>query len=155
MASLIHCIYSSRAAPAFEEHSIPQLLQVSRRNNAALGLTGMLLYVERNFFQVLEGHEEDVAAVYERIRTDPRHRRITTIIREPIYERAFAHWTMGFSNADLGEVTSHIGENDFFADAECFRQLSPGRARKLLAAFRQGRWRTDDTGMHPAQVRAQ
>ncbi|MET0282671.1 MAG: BLUF domain-containing protein [Steroidobacteraceae bacterium] len=153
MASLIHCIYTSKAVASFEEHSIPALLEISRRNNSRRAITGMLLYTERNFFQVLEGAELDVTSAFDRIARDPRHSRVTTIIREPIFERAFADWTMGFANVELDEVTSHIGENDFFADGECFKLLSPGRARKLLGAFRQGRWRSDETGVYPLRAR--
>lgn len=153
MGQLIHCIYASKAAPSFREHAIPDLLEAARRNNAKRGITGMLLYVERNFFQVLEGDESTVGEVFELIRRDTRHGRVTQIIREPIFERAFSEWTMGFANVDLTQVRSHIGENDFFADATCLEQLSPGRARKLLAAFRLGRWRAEETGMHSAHSR--
>jgi hypothetical protein len=153
MTQLIHCIYASKAAPSFKEHEIPALLDVARRNNAARGITGMLLYIDRNFFQVLEGDEIVVGPVFEHICRDTRHGRVTQIIREPIFERSFSEWTMGFANVNLAEVGWHIGENDFFSSASCFQQLSPGRARKLLAAFRQGRWRAEETGMHRAQAR--
>jgi Sensors of blue-light using FAD len=148
MTQLVHCIYASRASPSFEEHTIPSLLETARRNNAGRGITGVLLHVEGNFFQVLEGEEAAVTETFGRIRDDNRHSRVTQIIREPIFERAFTDWTMGFANVNLAEVKSRIGENDFFTGATCLEQLSPGRARKLLAAFRQGRWRADETGMH-------
>jgi hypothetical protein len=153
MDKLIHCIYTSKASPSFEEHAIPRLLKAARSNNATQGITGMLLYVEGNFFQVLEGNETAVTEVFDRIRADPRHVRVTQIIREPLFERAFSEWTMGFSNVALIEVKSHIGENDFFTDATCLEQLSPGRARKLLHAFRQGRWRAEETGRHRTRGR--
>jgi hypothetical protein len=153
MSQLIHCIYSSKASPEFHESQIPQLLESARRNNAARDITGMLLYVEGNFFQILEGDESTVNAVFERIRGDTRHGRITQIIHEPIFERAFSEWTMGFANVGYADVKTHIGENDFFTSAACLQQLSPGRARKLLNAFRLGRWRADQTGMHRAHRR--
>jgi hypothetical protein len=145
MAPLIHCIYTSRASPSFEEHDIPALLELARCNNAARGITGMLLYVERTFFQVLEGEEQAVTEMFDRIQGDTRHRSVTQIIRDPVYERAFSEWSMGFANLDFSEVNSHIGENDFFASGTCLEHLSPGRARKLLGAFRQGRWRAAET----------
>ena len=145
MDKLIHCVYTSKASPSFEEHAIPGLLEAARSNNAKRGITGMLLYVDGNFFQVLEGNEAAVTEVFDHIRADPRHVRVTQIIREPLFERAFSEWTMGFSNVALTEVKSRIGENDFFTNATCLQQLSPGRARKLLNAFRQGRWRADET----------
>jgi hypothetical protein len=150
---LIHCIYTSKASPSFEDHAIPRLLEAARSNNAMRGITGMLLYVEGNFFQVLEGNEAAVTQVFDRIRADSRHVRVTQIICEPLFERAFSEWTMGFSNVALIELKSHIGENDFFTDATCLEQLGPGRARKLLNAFRQGRWRADETGAHRAHGR--
>jgi hypothetical protein len=153
MAQLIHCIYASKASPSFEENAIPQLLDAARRNNAGRGITGILLYVEGNFFQVLEGEEAAVNGTFEAIRGDDRHDRVTLIIREPIWERSFREWTMGFANVDMSEIQRHIGENDFFAGASCLQQLPPGRARKLLAAFRQGRWRADETGVHRTHIR--
>lgn len=153
MGQLVHCIYSSKASAAFQEHDIPALLAAARQANAARAITGMLLYIEGNFFQVLEGDEASVAGVFARIRDDDRHGRVTQIIREPIFERAFSEWTMGFANVGLAEVTSHIGENDFFTAATCIEQLNPGRARKLLNAFRQGRWRADATGLHRTHSR--
>jgi hypothetical protein len=153
MDKLIHCIYTSKASPTFEEHTIPTLLEAARSNNAMQGITGMLLYVEGNFFQVLEGSEAAVTQVFDCIRADPRHGRVTQIILEPLFERAFSDWTMGFSNVALTEVQALIGENDFFTDATCLEHLSPGRARKVLNAFRQGRWRMDATGRHRAHGR--
>ncbi|MEO8315523.1 MAG: BLUF domain-containing protein [Pseudomonadota bacterium] len=153
MGQLIHCIYASKASPAFQEDTLPDLLESARRNNAARDITGMLLYVEGNFFQVLEGMEASVTEVFDSIRSDPRHGRVTRIIAEPIFERAFAEWTMGFANIGFAKVKASIGANDFFNSATCLEQLTPGRARKLLDAFRQGRWRADRTGTHRALSR--
>ncbi len=110
----------------------------------------MLLYIEGGFFQVLEGEPAAVDAVYQNIEADPRHERITLIIREPIVRRSFGEWTMGFEALGLKEANELIGENDFFTSASCVTQLTPGRAKKLLSAFRTGRWRADRTAGHRA-----
>jgi hypothetical protein len=148
MGQLIHTVYSSKATGAFREHELPALLDRSRVANAHRDVSGMLLYIEGNFFQVLEGEANVVADVFERIRTDPRHSRVTRIIQEPIVARDFGDWTMGFASLALDEIGQHLGENDFFSSATCLEQLSGGRAKKLLAAFRNGRWRADQTGQH-------
>jgi hypothetical protein len=153
MSRTIRCIYASRATPGFRETELPRILETSRANNAAVGVTGMLLYVDGNFFQVLEGDEAAVTAIFERICRDTRHGRVTQIIREPVFERDFPEWTMGYARVGIEEVQLHVGENDFFTAATCIEQLNPGRARKLLAAFRQGRWRSDSTGMRRTQTR--
>lgn len=150
MNSLIHCVYSSAAQPAFREHEIPAFLDKIRSVNASHNITGMLLYIEGSFFQVLEGESDVVDAVYHKIKTDPRHERLTLIIREPIFERSFGEWTMGFEKLDREEAADMIGENDFFASASCVAELTPGRAKKLLSAFRSGRWRAERTAKHRA-----
>ena len=151
--NLMHCIYSSRASVDIQDGDIQALLASSRRNNAARGITGMLLFIEGSFFQVLEGAEDAVDRVYEVIGRDPRHDRITQIIREPIARRCFAEWSMGFESVGRADAQRAIGENDFFGSAGCLEQINPGRARKLLVAFGAGRWRTDNTGMHPVHAR--
>jgi Sensors of blue-light using FAD len=149
VTQLIRCIYASLAAPSFKEDELPLLLERARHANAGQSLTGMLLYIEGSFFQVLEGEAEAVDAVYTRIIRDPRHTRVTLIIREPIAQRDFSEWTMGFSVVDRLDAGELIGENDFFTKASCIDDLDAGRAKKLLAAFRNGRWRLERTGVQP------
>ena len=147
MTQLIRCIYASLAVPDFKEDELPLLLERARHFNALHSLTGMLLYIEGNFFQVLEGEAESVDALYARIMLDRRHTRVTLIIREPIAQRDFSEWTMGFSVVDRLDAGQLIGENDFFRKASCIDDLDAGRAKKLLAAFRNGRWRLERTGV--------
>jgi hypothetical protein len=140
--SLIHCIYSSAAVPGFEERDLPGILDVSRWNNQRLGVTGMLLYVQGSFFQVLEGPAASVDPLYESITRDARHTRVTCIIREAIARRTFPDWTMGYATMSGAAVRSIVGGNDFFAAASCLAALDDSRAKKLLTAFARGRWRT-------------
>jgi Sensors of blue-light using FAD len=153
MSALIHCIYASSAADTFQESDIPALLKLSRKANAARNVTGMLLYIDGSFFQVLEGSIDDVDAVYALIARDRRHQRITMVIREPILERSFGDWTMGYCAVSLSDVGDIVGQNDFFSSSESLAKLGTGRAKKLLAAFHSGRWRTERTGSHRSHVR--
>jgi hypothetical protein len=59
--------------PAVLRRRLRVLLETCRKNNAALGVTGMLLYKDGNFRQVLEGDEGAMRGLYERIAADPRH----------------------------------------------------------------------------------
>ena len=147
MNSLIHCIYCSRSVRGFSEHEIPALLAIARRNNTRDGVTGMLLLIERSFFQVLEGDEGIVDATFQRIARDPRHLQVTQIIREPIAHRSFGDWTMGFASTSRQELGKLTGENDFLSNPDSLESLSPGRAKKLLSVFKDGGWRADETGV--------
>ncbi|MEP6502197.1 MAG: BLUF domain-containing protein [Betaproteobacteria bacterium] len=146
MSSLIHCVYCSAATRPFTAADLGELLRLARLNNAQAGLTGMLLYAEGAFFQVLEGPGEAVDSLYRKIELDTRHAQMTRIIHEPIRRRLFDDWTMGFSTLSREELETIPGTNDFFGEGKCFVGLDAGRAKKLLAAFRSGRWRQTLSG---------
>jgi hypothetical protein len=141
MAALVHCIYASNETHRFEPPELIELLQKARANNAGLGITGMLLYSEGSFFQVLEGAPEVVEALFGAIGRDERHEKVTRIIFEPIPKRHFGEWTMGFASVTREELERLAGANDFFAGGQCLADLDAGRSKKLLEAFRKGRWR--------------
>lgn len=145
--SLIHIIYASAAAPDFREHEIPDLLQKARSANAERDVTGMLLYIGGSFFQLLEGEAAVVDPLYAKIGRDVRHTRVTQIIREPILERDFTGWTMGFSTVDPIEAGKLLGQNDFFNEASCVTRLDSGRAKTLLSALGKRRWELERSGM--------
>lgn len=142
MPELIHIIYASVETQAFARADLLHLLEKARIRNTQLNLTGILLYAENNFFQVLEGEAEVVDKLFKEILQDKRHGKIVTIIREPIAKRSFGEWSMGYTavtSKDLQEIT---GLNDFFSDGSFFTSLEVGRAKKLLNAFKEGRWRS-------------
>lgn len=143
---LVQCIYASAAVRHFEPDELKALLARARSHNEANGLTGMLLYAEGSFFQVLEGPAEAVDGLYRRIELDPRHAAMTKLLREPIKERSFQDWTMGFFQATRQDVARIVGLNDFLRIAHASSDEQADRARKLLAAFREGRWRKRITG---------
>lgn len=140
MSDLVHCIYASTATGEMGADDLVALLARARVRNASLGVTGMLLHDQGNFFQVLEGPGSAVAHLYARIAADPRHRRVVEIIHEPIARRSFSAWTMGFAQLDDVDRTALPGLNDFFGAGHTLHQIDAGRAKKLLQAFSAGRW---------------
>ncbi len=153
---MIHLIYCSAARERFTPQALEQLLKNARRHNSQRGVTGILLYADGSFFQVLEGEEKTVEDLFASIAHDQRHAEVTLIIREPIVRRAFADWTMGCADMTAAEVDAVVGANDFFTKGESFASLDPSRAKKLIAAFKQGRWRArlSDTAMPGVSERA-
>ncbi|WP_051241401.1 BLUF domain-containing protein [Azohydromonas australica] len=88
----------SRDEPTRAE--LQALLATSVRRNRALGVTGMLLYARGGFMQLLEGEEEAVKALFDRVRRDDRHRRVTVLVHGPVAERTFADWAMAYRCLD-------------------------------------------------------
>ncbi|WP_201157638.1 BLUF domain-containing protein [Rhodobaculum claviforme] len=90
-------IYLSSAPAPLTPEDLGALLAVSRRNNAATGITGMLLYHDQNFLQVLEGEEDALSDCFNRIARDTRHRNLIVLWRDTVAARAFGAWQMGFA----------------------------------------------------------
>ena len=141
LEKLTHLIYTSAATPKFSPSDLKTILQIARSKNAQQSVTGMLLYAPGCFFQVLEGDEARLTELFALISLDPRHRNVTKIIHEPIAKRSFDDWTMGYAEVRPTELEKIEGLSDFFGQGSSFANLDSGRAKKLLSAFAQGRWR--------------
>ncbi len=95
-------LYVSNTISNPAKETLENILDVSRRNNAACDVTGMLLLMEGAFLQVLEGPDESVEETYRRICTDARHWDAHTLIDQRAPARAFAQWSMGFQRLAVG-----------------------------------------------------
>ena len=137
---LIDIIYASAATVDFNKDDIRRLLERSRTHNKAHNISGMLLYYNRSFFQIIEGPEDEIEKLYKRIEKDNRHN-LVKLITEEIPQRDFKDWTMGFADITYSELGTIPGLNDFFKEGKCYCDLQKGRAKDLLHAFRSGKWR--------------
>jgi hypothetical protein len=133
---MISLAYVSHASHEMTDDELIAILQVARRTNASLDISGMLLYRDGFFVQVLEGEADKVDPLYEKISRDPRHKNIIMIYRAPITERIFAKWTMGFNR--LPESINIDGYDRFLdgSDPDFFTN-KPSRAKQLLDSFRE------------------
>ncbi len=140
---LAEVIYISAQSEPFTRAALTELLAVARRNNLRAGITGLLVYREGSFLQVLEGPTRSVDAVYEKITHDPRHHRIIRMSRRVIPSRSFGEWTMGYVEDDESAKPTD-GFNDYFEvglKKARFEADDPERIRPLLQQFAMGRWR--------------
>lgn len=92
--ALYQLIYLSELAT--DESVLSGIHSHAVRNNTAHTVTGMLIFANGRFLQILEGERKDVLHTFERIQQDPRHRHVSVILRRDISERMFSHWNMGF-----------------------------------------------------------
>jgi hypothetical protein len=93
-------LYTSDASEQCSSEDISSILKVSRRNNPSNLVTGLLIYKKPGFLQYLEGPEQAVKALYEKIKNDKRHASIETIKDGEIDARVFPDWEMGFAGED-------------------------------------------------------
>lgn len=72
---------------------------MARSYNKTFQITGVLLYHDGNFFQYLEGPRLGLQTIYPYIQRSKLHHDIIEMAREPISQRAFSSWLMGFNHA--------------------------------------------------------
>ena len=93
---MYYIVYLSSASKLFTEDELKEIVDISNKNNTRLGITGMMLYNDGNFIQVLEGEEEIVKSRYSIIERDSRHSGILVLSEGHVGDRTFADWSMGF-----------------------------------------------------------
>ena len=136
---MISLIYVSIATNPFSGPELIELLEHARRNNKKADVTGMLLYKDGNFMQVLEGEEKTVRALCAKIGRDPRHHKMITLLEVPLTEREFHDWSMGFSNLEAPQAASAPGYSEFLntpLTADAFAE-NPSGAQRLLRVFKR------------------
>lgn len=119
---LTQLIYTSHSVQPMSEAKLAEILVRSIANNCMNNLTGMLLYRDGTFIQLLEGQGERVDAVFRKIQSDSRHERVCLHLRTPCKEREFGNWSMGFScinDRDLQKLKGYtpFGNGRFNIDA--------------------------------------
>lgn len=95
--ALYYLLYVSKVARAMDDDELVDILTESRRNNERDDITGLLLYKEDTFMQLLEGPHQAVSNTFDRIERDPRHTKISVLVEGSVDARRFARWSMGFS----------------------------------------------------------
>jgi len=89
-------LYASNTSRDQSDLVLDNILASSRKNNVKAGITGVLLYIEGGFMQILEGDAPAVTETYDRISKDRRHWN-TTVLLDRDASRAFGDWSMGFT----------------------------------------------------------
>lgn len=115
---MYHLVYTSHAVKPLNEPELIALLKEARDTNKKHGITGMLLYIQGKFLQVLEGNKPVVKKLFNSIAKDPRHHRVAVIMEGEYTERIFKDWTMGFRRLTHNEALEMSGFKDidqFFA----------------------------------------
>jgi Sensors of blue-light using FAD len=131
---MFHLIYTSGARQDFGAADLKKLLTHSRSNNERVKVTGMLVYHDEAFLQVLEGDESSVRQTFKRIENDPRHAGLAILRSQKSFgeRRIFGDWSMGFANASSnahvlkGFVDLALGQN--------LATLSETQAMELLSS---------------------
>ena len=139
MADIHYLLYASSSPRKFDDAELADLLALSRRNNEATGISGMLLYADGNFIQYIEGPADKVTSLYRRIGEDPRHRNLTVLVEGDADRRRFPDWSMGYRALDR-EKAAGLGRFELQRDAVAERLADADHALivALMTQFYDG-----------------
>lgn len=147
--NLIMLCYTSIASHLMTHQELLMLLKQAREQNLKRKTTGILIYMEGCFFQILEGERNSLEALYVKIASDKRHHHVIKLLESRIDKRNFAGWNMAFRNISREELAQETGLTDFLdQENQGFKGLQSESINALIDAFRQGRWQTRNTRQH-------
>ena len=141
MSQLVRLVYASRStfSPSAGHQGldpgVARILAKSRKNNAMRGIVGALLFGDGCFLQCLEGKDGDVDALYDKIRTDPRHRDVQVLSRRVVDRTSFGEWSMKYAPGEepLRRFIGSLGMTRFDPYA-----MSPGNIDAVVAYMERG-----------------
>lgn len=128
--------YVSTASPNLSEKEIHEVLEYSRNWNNSHDITGILLYSEGNFFQVLEGDKQVLTDLFQNISKDQRHYDIIKIFGKEIIENRFDNYQVEFISLD-----SRYRQEDlqhYFAQADKLNPVIQASVKYILNRFSEG-----------------
>lgn len=97
---LVQLIYYSKStSPLENKHTaIKEIINTAQKVNPELGISGLLVFSNEFYLQVLEGPRNRVNELYFRIQKDPRHADPQMLAYRDIHQRDFSDWSMAWAN---------------------------------------------------------
>ena len=87
--------YISNFARDLRKDSINELIDFVKEHNTKNNITGLLILKNKHFFQILEGDSEQIDRLFNKIKIDPRHKNIITLLDTKIEGKIFNDYNGG------------------------------------------------------------
>ena len=112
MTKLMQVLYTSRLVDSDPAGTIEDILKVGRKNNELNDISGILLFRNGEFLQLLEGEKLNIYYTLKKIRDDRRHAGIIILHDAEIKTKIFDKWSMAFK----AEKEENKETNERFSD---------------------------------------
>ena len=107
--SLEQLVYSSSASKKMLKSDLYIILRQARKNNMSTGVTGLLIYTEKYFFQVLEGPKEVISELFKKISNDKRHYNVEKLSENDVDICTFPNWEMAYATPSDRDLATWAG----------------------------------------------
>lgn len=136
---MFELLYTSVSPAGLSESELTNILDNARLKNHILGITGMLVYHNREIMQILEGEESKVKELYQIIVEDNRHTKAEVLYEGNIEHKAFTGWSMAFKFFDeelIKEFTAGYEELTPESSPISMMKGSPNRGKRAFVSLR-------------------
>jgi hypothetical protein len=103
---LVRMVYVSRPVKEPSSNVLESILGTASIENARHDLTGLLVFDDKHYLQVIEGGRTAVSQLLGNLYKDPRHKDLVVLEFDYIHQRQFPQWTMQF--IPVAEVTREV-----------------------------------------------
>lgn len=135
---LSQLVYVSNRKINCTAQEIENILASCKKNNPTLNITGILLYSDTKFIQLVEGDGKVITALYDKIKLDTRHDQVRMISFGAIKEKSFPSWHMGARKISGSDIDFKTDVNE--DDRTIFNNLLKGQEEnglKVLALLKK------------------
>jgi hypothetical protein len=98
--------YTSRASLSLTDADLERIATEAQRLNALDGITGLLAFDGSRFLQIIEGSEEAIDDLLERLRNDRRHSSLEVRDERLVEDRSFPSWSMQLVRVSAGYLSA-------------------------------------------------
>lgn len=120
-SALHRVIYLSTAVGVLRADELDRIFLRSRAANGNAGITGLLLFLEGSFLQMLEGPVAGVSSLMQKIRRDRRHTGMIIVHSAPCTTRTFPDVALHY----IAPRNLTLGEKQAFADLKAAVHARP------------------------------
>ena len=82
------------------DKNLSDIITKAQQKNKALGVTGVLFYLNGQFLQIIEGEDETIKNLMAEITIDDRHTNVSILIDEKVEQRGFKDFNMDTFNLE-------------------------------------------------------
>jgi hypothetical protein len=130
-------IYSSQATNPMSTNSLEEILTDARVGNKKHNITGVLVYFDGVFVQILEGDKDAVCKLMVSIARDSRHHSVKIFYEAEVEKRAFESWNMAYLSPTAEEITNWAGLEGAVTIDDLLAHLhrDPDRVPRILVSL--------------------
>ncbi len=137
--NIFHLVYISIASETLAYSDLKHILESSEKHNAINEITGLLIYQDVYFIQLLEGNETKVVETMSRIIKDRRHNHLQVILESKSNQRIFSDWSMAFCDADTANEGIRKIVEEIITTAQSGKEIEKDRVLPLFKRLRSAK----------------